>query len=110
MSRRNFSVGISQRVEKYSPEMPQSPTSSQMKTFRWYFTESWKIFTANAIITDIYTDGYMSSAFHRKNIYFICHYHRQNISIGIFPAGIFLPTECGISDERYADRRFPSGI
>ena len=82
MSRQNVSVGILQRVEKYLLEMPQSPTSSQKECFRQYFTESWEIFTANAIITDVYTDGYIPSAFHRelKNIYFICHYHQWNIS------------------------------
>jgi hypothetical protein len=74
--------------------MPQSPTASQMKTFRRYFTESWEIFTANAIITDVFTNGFIPSIFHweLKNIYFICHYHRRNISVGIFPGGIFFGT------------------
>jgi hypothetical protein len=73
MSRRNVSIGILQRVEKYLLEMPQSSTSSQMKIFHRYFTESWEIFTANAIIIEV-------------------------------------TTECGITDERYANRRMPSGM
>jgi hypothetical protein len=66
--------------------------SSQTETFCRYFTESWEIFTTNAIITDVFTDGYIPSVFHRelKNIYFICHYHIQNISIDIFLVEIFL--------------------
>jgi len=65
-----------------------------------------------------------------KNIYFICYNHRRNIFVGIFPTIIFfwracsvyktigisfflaieLETECGITDENYADERILSGI
>jgi hypothetical protein len=81
-----FSVGILQRIEKYLLEMPQSSTSLQTETFRWYFIESWKIFTSCTIITDTYTDKYRPLAFHRelKNIYFICHDRQRNISSGNF--------------------------
>jgi len=63
ISRRTYSISILQRVEKYLLEMPQSSTSLQTKTICQHFTESCKIFTTNAIITDIYTDGYSPSTF-----------------------------------------------
>jgi hypothetical protein len=43
--------------------MPQSSMSLQTDTVRRYFTESCKIFTANAILTDIDTNKYNMSAF-----------------------------------------------
>jgi hypothetical protein len=51
----------------------------QTETFRQYFTESWKIFTGNATITNILTDGNISSVFYRElqNIYCKCHNHRR---------------------------------
>jgi len=49
-------IGILPKVAKYLLEMPQSPMSLQTDTVRRYFTESCKIFTANAILTDIDTD------------------------------------------------------
>jgi len=36
----------------------RSLTSLQTEIVRRYFTESWKIFTANATFIDVYTDGY----------------------------------------------------
>jgi predicted GNAT superfamily acetyltransferase len=77
---------ITKNSEIYLLKMPQSSTSSQTETFRRYSTEIWEIFTTNTIITDVYTDGYILSAFHRelKNIYFICYYYRLNISRGNF--------------------------
>jgi len=50
-----------------------------------------ELFTGNTTITDVVTDGYIPSSFYRelKNIYWICHYHRRNKSVGIFPAIIF---------------------
>jgi len=66
--------------------MPQSLTSSRTDKVRRHFTERWKIFTGNATITDVFTDGKSPSAFYRelKDIYWICHYHRRNTSVGIF--------------------------
>jgi hypothetical protein len=51
----------------------------QTETFHQYFTESWKIFTGNATITNILTDGNISSVFYRElqNIYCKCHNHRR---------------------------------
>jgi hypothetical protein len=51
--RRNYVVGILQRVIKYLMHMPQSPTSLQTEWVLRYFTKSCKIFTAYAIITDV---------------------------------------------------------
>jgi len=82
-------------------------------------------------LTDNFTEGYSPLAFDREleNIYWICHYHRRNQSVGIFQAGIFffwrtifvcktigncfffptdLAMELGITDERKADERFSS--
>ena len=68
-------------------QMPQSPTNLQTDKVCRHFTES----GGNATLTDKFTEGYRPSAFHQvlKNIYWICHYHRRNKSVGIFPAGIF---------------------
>jgi hypothetical protein len=87
------SVGILQRAEKYLLGMPQSPTSSQTDGVRRHFTKSWKIFTRNATITDVFTDGWSPLVFNQelKNIYWICHYHWRNKSIDIFQAEFFLP-------------------
>ena len=62
-----------------------------MECIRQYFTESSKIFTGNATITNVFTNGWSPSVFCRelKNIYWICHYHQRNKSIGIFSAGFF---------------------
>jgi len=63
----------------------------QTETFRQYFTESWKIFTGNATITNILTDENISSVFYRElqNIYCKCHNHRRLYiwmqSVGISP-------------------------
>jgi hypothetical protein len=75
----------------------------------------------NATLTDKFTERYRPSAFNRglKNIYWICHYHRQIHSVSIFQAGFFfwhaisiyktignfflptdLATESGITDEQ----------
>jgi hypothetical protein len=45
---------------------------------RTYFTESWKIITGNATITDDFADGLRPLVFHikLKNIYWKCHNHR----------------------------------
>jgi hypothetical protein len=45
----------------------------------------------NATLIDKFTERYRPSAFNRelKYIYWICHYHRLNICIGIFLAGSF---------------------
>ena len=43
--------------------MPQSLMSLQTDIVRRYFTESCKIFTANATIIDVYTDGDSPSTF-----------------------------------------------
>jgi hypothetical protein len=67
--------------------MPQSPTTLQTDTVHRHFIES----GGNATFTDDFADEASPSALFRelKNIYWICHYHRRNKSIGIFPAGIF---------------------
>jgi len=111
--RRTQAVGISQRVEKYLLHMPLSPTSTSTVLVRQYFTESCKIFTAYATITD----DIIPSVIYR------CKY-RRNYSVGIFPEGIFfgslfsstqpsmfffLPTESGITNDLYADGLCPSG-
>ena len=59
----NVFIDILHRVEKYLLEIPQSPTSLRMDNVCRYFTESCKIFTRNAIITDVYTIGYSLSVF-----------------------------------------------
>jgi len=55
-----------------------------MALHRRYLTESYKIFTEYAIITDVSTNGLRPSVFHRElhNIYCICHNHRQLYSVG----------------------------
>jgi len=63
ISRWTYSIGILQRIEKYLREIPQPSTSLQTKTIHRYFAESCKIFTANATINDVYTDGYSPLAF-----------------------------------------------
>jgi hypothetical protein len=75
--RRMPSVGILLRVAKYLLHMSQSSTSVQTDTVRQYFTESCKIFTAHATITDVCTDGYSPSVFYLElqNIYCTCHNH-----------------------------------
>ena len=44
-----------------------------------HFTVSWKIFTGYAIITDVSTDGNIPSVFYRElnNIYWKCHNHSR---------------------------------
>ena len=66
--------------------MPHSLMNLQTDIVRQHFTESGE----NATLTDDFTGGTSPSAFYRvlKNIYWICHYHRRNTSVGIFPAGI----------------------
>jgi len=56
-------IDILPRVAEYLLEMPQSLMSLQIDTVCRYFTESCKIFTANAILTDIDTDKYNMLAF-----------------------------------------------
>jgi hypothetical protein len=128
LHRWNKYIGIFTRVAKYLLKIPQLPTRIQTETFHRYFTESYKIFTWNATIIDVYTNGYSPSVLHieLKNIYYICHNHRRNISVSICPTGIiflarifpsvkpsvfiFFPIECGITGESYSDELFLSGI
>jgi hypothetical protein len=91
------------------------------------FHKELKNITGNATITDGFTGGYCPSAFYQElqHIYWICHYYRRNKFVGIFRVGIFFcaqfpfvkpsvifllltdfATECGITDERYADEHF----
>jgi len=64
---------------------------SQTDKFCRYFTKIWNIFIWYATITDAFTDGKSLLIFYRelKNIHCICHYHRHNIFVSIFPVGIF---------------------
>jgi len=55
--------------------MTQIPTSILTKTVRRYFTNSCKIFTTFATITDDHTDGLWPSVFYR--VYCQCHNHRH---------------------------------
>jgi len=101
----NF-VGILPRFEKYLLDMPQSPTPSQTDKVRWYFTESWKIFTIYVTITDrIYSSVY----FQLELLFFCAHFLFAKPSVIVF-----LPTDlamkCGITDKRHADRHFTSVI
>ena len=82
ISRRIKFAGIVQRVEKYLLEMPQTPTSLQIEIVRRYFTKSWK--------RRLYRWIWSVSILPRVEKYFcICHDHRWNICVGIFPVGIF---------------------
>jgi hypothetical protein len=67
--------------------MPLSPTDFQTDVVRQYFTESCKMFTAYATFTDGFPNRHSLSVFYRElqNIYCICHKHRWNNSVGIFP-------------------------
>ena len=59
--------------------MTQIPTSIPTTCGRRYFTESCKIFTAFATITDDHTDGLWPSIFYQEllKIYCPCHNHRR---------------------------------
>jgi hypothetical protein len=59
----------------------------QMELFCWYVTESCKIFTAYATITDIDTDRMSLSVFYKEllNIYYICH----NLHMSQSPTSLF---------------------
>ena len=124
-----MSSSVFHRVEKYLLNMPQSPTSLQTEWVCRFFIESCKIFTEYATITNVSTNGHSPSVFYRelKNIYCICHNHRQTNSVGKCPTGIYffgahcpsvkplvfflrkeLATKHGITDEHYSDRRIPS--
>ena len=73
--RQKQSVGILPRVEKYLLHMPSSPTCIPTDISRRYFTESWKIFTAYATITDrIFPMG----------IFFCAHFSSVKPSVFIF--------------------------
>ena len=71
--------------------MPQSPTLIPTDYVRQHFTESSKIITWNATITDPNTDGLSPSAFHREfeNNYLKFHDHRRQYQVG----GSILPTQ-----------------
>jgi hypothetical protein len=103
--RRKPSIGILPRVAKHLLQMPQSPTSLQMDTVSVSISPSWKIFTRNAIITDISTECYCLSVFYRElqNIYCKCDNHwrlyRRIQSIGICWRSSQLPTESPTDDE-----------
>jgi hypothetical protein len=81
-----FTSGIYLSAFYRELEMPHSLMNLQTDIVRQHFTESGE----NATLTDDFTGGTSPSAFYRvlKNIYWICHYHRRNTSVGIFPAGI----------------------
>jgi len=103
--------------------MPQSSTNLQTDIFCWYFThspiklpraivrrhltESWKIFTGYATITD----GINPSIYFKREIFF---FGAQFSSVKLLAIVFFLPTnvatELGITDERKVDGRFPSGM
>jgi hypothetical protein len=90
-------------------EMPPSLMNLQTDNVRRHFTVAWckchnhqQIYRqiksvgisqsgGNATLTDKFTEGYRPSASNQelKNIYWICHYHRRNKSVGIFQARIF---------------------
>ena len=111
--RRHISIDILHRGKCHTHRRIQTDRVRQ------HFTEWWK-----CTLTNDFVDGRSPSAFYRelKNIYRICHYHRWNKFVGIFPARIFygayfssvkplaifffLPTECGITNEKDADCRW----
>ena len=99
--------------------MPQSLTSSQTNKFCWYLYRE---------LINIYCKCHNHRCLHRRihsvSIYFICHYHRRNISSWIFffrefsicktISEFFFPTvlvmKWGITEKRHADEDFPLAI
>jgi hypothetical protein len=85
--------------------MPQTPTSLQTETVCQYFTESIKIFTSYATITDkIFLPVYFQREFIFWRSFSVC----KTIGILFYFLPIELTIECGITDERYANRCFLS--
>ena len=75
-----------------------------MALHRRYLTESYKIFTEYATITDVSTNGLRPSVFHIElhNIYCICHNHRQLYSVGNITDG----TTDGMNPSIYFQHEF----
>jgi len=63
------------------------PTDFQTEFFRWYFTESWKIFTAYAAIIDgIFMSVYFQWEFFFLRVFSVCKticifFYRQNVEL-----------------------------
>jgi hypothetical protein len=70
LHRRKHSVGILSRVEKYLLQMPYPLMFILTDTVHRYFTESWKIFTLYATITD----EIFSSVYFQREIFFGAHF------------------------------------
>ena len=106
--------------------MKQMPTSIQTEPICWYFTESCKIFTTFATITNDLTDRKWSSIFYRElqNMYCIYHNHRRpykwnnrwtlqipmRATVRVLGRLVHLPTDAAISMRACFDTSIPTNF